>query len=308
MDKVAQIRRAASRLFEELGREPSDTEVAEELGVPTKRVVRLKKHSMTLVSLDAPRESGKSNAHGTKETTWEETTPDETARSPADIIADKELLETSQDALCNLTPREVLIISSRFGLNGGNPQTLEDIGKRLGITRERVRQIQKQAIIRLQLHEVTRRNIGHTEKAEVHKKEKTLRAALKRPKKKKVNPLFFPVVTKFQQWRPTNGEREDTRAAALSLVAFAYDLPYASVLTAGTERATWARSVAIDLMKKYAIENRGICEIFNASTDDFVAVALTRVSSACRYKNIQDDIAGLDQHLWHIIALLKATA
>jgi RNA polymerase primary sigma factor len=143
VDKISKMRRTAMALTEELGREPTDEEIAIELQVPTSKVAHLKSVSVRPASLDAPiGEDGDS-------TTFGEIVGDENASSPADSLQ-----LTGQNSALNaivqtLEPREAEIIRYRFGLDGRDELTLEEVGEKFRVTRERVRQLQNLALSKL---------------------------------------------------------------------------------------------------------------------------------------------------------------
>ena len=141
-DKIAKVRRISLQMSDELGRDPTDDELAEELGIPSGKVAHLKSLGIRPASLDAP--SGDDNS-----TEFGESVGDEAARTPFEVLRDKNLLGEVDGLLEVLDQREKKIISQRFGLGGGKPKTLEDVGKNFGVTRERIRQLQNVALAKL---------------------------------------------------------------------------------------------------------------------------------------------------------------
>jgi RNA polymerase primary sigma factor len=141
-DKLAKIRRVSLQMSDEFGREPTDDELGEEIGIPREKVARLKSLGIRPASLDAPIGDDDSTAFG-------EIIGDEDAETPFELLRDKNLLNEMDGLLDALDKRERRIISQRFGLDGGNPKTLEDVGKTLGVTRERIRQVQNIALAKL---------------------------------------------------------------------------------------------------------------------------------------------------------------
>jgi RNA polymerase primary sigma factor len=129
-------------MSDELGREPTDDELAEELGIATEKLAQLKSIGIRPASLDAP-------AGDEDFTEFGESVGDEEARTPFELLRDKNLLGEMGPLLTLLDQREHKIISQRFGLDGGRPKTLEDIGKNFGVTRERIRQLQNSALTKL---------------------------------------------------------------------------------------------------------------------------------------------------------------
>jgi RNA polymerase primary sigma factor len=142
VDKIAKMKRIAMRMGEELGREPTDEELAERIGVPVAKVSQLKIISIRPASLDAPIGDSDSTEFG-------EIVADEEAFSPYDMLHDKTLRNDIRQMLKQLDDRESTIINARFGLDGNKARTLEEVGVKFKITRERVRQIQNIALTKL---------------------------------------------------------------------------------------------------------------------------------------------------------------
>jgi RNA polymerase primary sigma factor len=142
VDKIAKMKRLAMAMSEELGREPSDEELAERLELPVSKVSQLKIISIRPASLDAP-------IGDTDSTEFGEIVADEDAFSPYDMLRDKTLRNDVRAMLTKLDEREATIINLRFGIDGRRPQTLEEVGEKFKITRERVRQIQNIALTKL---------------------------------------------------------------------------------------------------------------------------------------------------------------
>ncbi len=140
VDKIARMRRMAIRLAEEFGREPTDEELAHELGISASRVGELRTIAIQPASLNA--------AVGEEEdgTSLGELVKDETAIDPASIIQSENLKKTVMELLPGLDARERKILSLRFGLEGNEEMTLEEIGKKFHVTRERIRQLQNIAL------------------------------------------------------------------------------------------------------------------------------------------------------------------
>ena len=159
VDKVAHIRKAEVKLREAFDREPTDQEVAEHLGLNPRRIQQYRDASKAPISLDAP--------IGTDEPQRiSEVVADANAAAPFDRLVRENDTELVQAVLATLTPRENKILAMRFGLDDGKPKTLEQIGERLGVTRERIRQIQEEALKKMRVkiaeHETPcRRNSGH---------------------------------------------------------------------------------------------------------------------------------------------------
>jgi RNA polymerase primary sigma factor len=141
-DKLAKMRRVSLQMSDELGREPTDDELGEEIGIASEKVARLKSLGIRPASLDAPIGDDDSTEFG-------EIIGDEDADTPFELLRDKNLLHEMDGLLDALDKREKTIISQRFGLDGGKPKTLEDVGKNFGVTRERIRQLQNIALAKL---------------------------------------------------------------------------------------------------------------------------------------------------------------
>ena len=129
-------------MSDELGREPTDDELAEEIGISRSKVSQLKTVSIRPASLDAPISHDDSTDLG-------ETVEDENAQTPFELLSDKNLRDELSDLFKVLDDRERKIIVQRFGLDGGKPKTLEQVGKKFGVTRERIRQVQNIALAKL---------------------------------------------------------------------------------------------------------------------------------------------------------------
>src|SRR5205809_7379325 len=142
VDKISKMRRVALQMSEELGREPTDEELAEEVGIAAGKVSQLKTVSIRPASLDAPISDDDSTEFG-------EIVGDEEAQTPFELLRDKNLRNEVGGLLEVLDDRERKIIFSRFGLDGGKPKTLEEVGKKFGVTRERIRQLQNIALSKL---------------------------------------------------------------------------------------------------------------------------------------------------------------
>ncbi len=139
----------AKQLTQELGRDPRPEELAEKLGMDSKKVKEIMKLSQETASLDTTVDED-------NVTHLSDLIKDENVVEPFEEVFSMALQDTLGDVLKNLSQREITIIKLRYGLNGEGPRTLEETGKLLGITRERVRQIQEKAILKLkELKELT---------------------------------------------------------------------------------------------------------------------------------------------------------
>ena len=142
VDKISKMRRVSLQMSEELGREPTDEEFAEEIGISSAKLSQLKMVSIRPASLDAPIGDDDSTEFG-------EIVGDEDAQTPFELFRDKNMRDELSQLLEVLNDREREIIFKRFGLDGGKPKTLEEVGKKFGVTRERIRQLQNIALAKL---------------------------------------------------------------------------------------------------------------------------------------------------------------
>jgi RNA polymerase primary sigma factor len=142
VEKVAGMRRTAVSLREELGREPTNEELGEEMGVTARRVALMRSATLQPTSLDAPLWDGDS-------TDFWAVIKDEAAGTPYDDLDAKTFKAMILDLVNALPRREAAILRARFGLDGEPEQTLEEIGRHLGVTRERIRQLKDQALATL---------------------------------------------------------------------------------------------------------------------------------------------------------------
>lgn len=143
VDKISKMRKMAMKLSEQLGREPTDEELAIELQIPTSKVAHLKSVSVRPASLDAPiGESGDSGTFG-------EIVGDESAVSPYEGLRDRNRNSDLNEMVNSLEKREAEIIKLRFGLDGRDELTLEEVGRRFNVTRERIRQLEYLALSKM---------------------------------------------------------------------------------------------------------------------------------------------------------------
>jgi RNA polymerase primary sigma factor len=142
VDKISKMNRAARRLQEVLGREPTDEELAEELHIKPARVAMMRMAATRPTSLDAPVGDADNG-------TFAEVVRDENADDPFEELQAKGVTGMLKDLVTNLTSREANILRARYGLDGGRMKTLEEIGAEWGITRERARQVQNNALRKL---------------------------------------------------------------------------------------------------------------------------------------------------------------
>ncbi|MCQ2409164.1 MAG: RNA polymerase sigma factor RpoD [Clostridia bacterium] len=134
--------RAARQLTQKLGREPSTEEIAEYLGVSEEKVIEIQRIAIEPVSLESPVGEEEDSHLG-------DFIPDNNNPSPSEEVERKILKEELCAVLSNLKPREERVLRLRFGLDDSKPRTLEEIGAEFGVTRERIRQIESKAIMKL---------------------------------------------------------------------------------------------------------------------------------------------------------------
>jgi RNA polymerase primary sigma factor len=142
VDRIAQMRRVTNQLAAELGREPHNDEIAMAMEIPLAKVVHMKSVANRAASLDQPvGEEG--------DATLGDLVKDESERTPFETLRGKSDNDEIATMLAALEPREAEILTHRFGLNGESPLTLEEVGERFKLTRERVRQLQQSALMQL---------------------------------------------------------------------------------------------------------------------------------------------------------------
>jgi RNA polymerase primary sigma factor len=147
VDKISRMRKTIAKLTDEFGREPSTEEVAAEMQIPTNKVALLKIVSVRPASLDAPVGEDSDSA------TLGDLVGDDNTVAPDAGLGEKNLKENLRAMVNSLDPREASILKLRFGLDGENELTLEEVGKKFKVTRERIRQLEYLALgkIRRQL-------------------------------------------------------------------------------------------------------------------------------------------------------------
>ncbi len=139
---MSKIKNTAMALKEKLGRTPTDKEIAQELGLTEQNVMDLRLSDIKTISISSPIKDGEDGTIG-------DLISDSDAGRPDEIIEERETYERLITLVKQLDERERVIIVARFGLDGKHPRTLDEISNKVGRTRERVRQIQKQALGKL---------------------------------------------------------------------------------------------------------------------------------------------------------------
>jgi len=142
-DTLERVRQVTRELSEKLGREPTPAEIARKVGITTEKLRQLMEAAQGPVSLETP-------MFENEEVRLGHLIPDKSSNNPIELAIQNNLKRVTEESLQVLTPREQTIIRMRFGLNPqGEEYTLEEIGKHLGVTRERVRQIEARALAKL---------------------------------------------------------------------------------------------------------------------------------------------------------------
>jgi RNA polymerase primary sigma factor len=157
VDRLARIRKAGARLRGMLGREPTDEEVAADLGLDARRIRQYREAARAPVSLDGP--IGDNDA-----TPVSEVVADVNAAAPFDRLVKATDMALVREVLGTLKVRERKILTMRFGLDDGEPKSLEAVGNRLGVTRERIRQIQQEVLQKLRV-KLEKRDHGNISRA-----------------------------------------------------------------------------------------------------------------------------------------------
>jgi RNA polymerase primary sigma factor len=142
VDEISRMRRVSLRLQEILGREPTDEELAEELGTIAARVARMRLAAIRPTSLDAP--VGDEGSHE-----FAELVQDESAHTAYERLEKQSTVRMLLDMVKTLDRLEAAILRARFGLSGGPEKTLEEVRREFGVTSERVRQVQRIALKKL---------------------------------------------------------------------------------------------------------------------------------------------------------------
>jgi RNA polymerase primary sigma factor len=141
-DRIRRLYHVSRRLEQELGREPTAEEIAEEMQLPPKKVGWMLKISQRPLSLEKPVGEEKDSELG-------DFIEDEDLPTPSDVASHRLLREEIEEVLTSLTPREARVLQLRFGLADGRSHTLKEVGEKFGVTRERIRQIETEALQRL---------------------------------------------------------------------------------------------------------------------------------------------------------------
>lgn len=142
VETINKVKKANSQLLHENGREPTPDEIAQYLDMSVDKVREILRVAQEPVSLETPIGEEEDSHLG-------DFIPDDEALAPADAASISLLKEQLSEVLKTLTPREEKVLRLRFGLDDGNPKTLEEVGKEFNVTRERIRQIEAKALRKL---------------------------------------------------------------------------------------------------------------------------------------------------------------
>ncbi len=143
VETINKLLRTQRKLTQELGREPTNEELAKELEIEPEKIDHIMRIKQDISSLDAPVRDDE------EDSTLEQFIVDEDTKSPEEAATQQLLKEHVNDMLRTLTPREQKILKMRFGLEDGRTHTLEEVGQEFGVTRERIRQIEAKALAKL---------------------------------------------------------------------------------------------------------------------------------------------------------------
>ena len=153
VETINKVLRATRKLTNELNREPSVEEIAKEMGMEPEKVDYVMKIKQDIASLDAT--VGRDGDD--EDSVLGDFIEDEGRVSPEDAAAAQMLKEQIAEILSSLSEREQKVVKLRFGIGGGRPHTLEEVGAEFSVTRERIRQIEAKALSKLRKHKDTRK-------------------------------------------------------------------------------------------------------------------------------------------------------
>ena len=142
VETINKLIRTSRHLLQQLGREPTPDEIAEEMELPVEKVMEIQKIAQYPVSLETPFGEEDDSHLG-------DFIPEDDSPAPQDSAAYTLLKEQLEEVMQTLTPREAKVLRLRFGLDDGKSRTLEEVGKQFNVTRERIRQIEAKALRKL---------------------------------------------------------------------------------------------------------------------------------------------------------------
>jgi len=146
IETISKYTKVRKSLLQELGREPLSEEIAAEMGVEVEKVLHIRKIAQKAVSLETP------VGEDEQDSVLAEFIKDEKIPLPSTTAARNLLRKRLEEISSDLTPRELKILSMRYGLDNGVLHTLEEVGEVFGVTRERIRQIQAKALEKIRKH------------------------------------------------------------------------------------------------------------------------------------------------------------
>ena len=158
VEVINKATRCNRKLVQELGREPTLEEIAQELNLPIEKIIEANRTAADTISLDMP-------VGDEEDTTIGSFVEDDNTPGPADATSNTLLSEALSEILSTLTDREADVLRMRFGMYDGRTHTLEEVGQIFGVTRERIRQIENKAIRKLQIENKAIRKLRHPSRA-----------------------------------------------------------------------------------------------------------------------------------------------
>ena len=156
IETINKVIRMSRKLVQELGREPTSDEIADYMGVPVPKVRKVLKVAQEPISIETPVGEEDDSHLG-------DFIEDQQQVSPSDAVINLNLRAQTSQVLRSLSPREETVIKMRFGLGDGSEHTLEEVGQRFAVTRERIRQIEAKALRKLRHPSRSRRLKGFVE-------------------------------------------------------------------------------------------------------------------------------------------------
>lgn len=157
VETINKVLRTTRRLTQELNREPTNEEIAEAMNMEVEKIENVMRIKQDIASLDAS--VGRDGDD--EESVLGDFVEDSERDSPEDATANQILKEQIAEILTTLSEREQKIIRLRFGIGGGRPHTLEEVGNEFSVTRERIRQIEAKALSKLRKHKQTKKLHGY---------------------------------------------------------------------------------------------------------------------------------------------------